>query len=419
MQAIKLIIEGMYWDSQIYAGRLYLFDRHGSLLTLNWDRVVSEWLIPEPLRLALKCAFSRSDYLYGDQLSSIVHDTEVKSCLQSKFERLASESLFVDRQMIRENLISEQSSPFPFPHSDTKIYSKQFYASAPSGLYRTRCGKGLKAGVSSRSSKLWDCPVLALAVYGNTLALAAGDEGLHERRLGETAWTYAEEGGSQQSISIRSVTETHCEACEWAFWSIYGSSHVNGGFLAAFAVENETGSGANVGMTPDVLRETAEEQHHWRRAFSEIVDASKIFSSRGYSWANLDKIYQASNNHIKVIRFNPWARDEKPLFLELGLIELESERGEIVSGGVAVFGTVIECDECVVVILSDGTPIKIPGEPVRWRAFPRSKHYENQLHLIYRDRLEVWSFNQDYFVDQFGKLAGIKPRHNGFAPPLS
>jgi hypothetical protein len=35
---------------------------------------------------------------------------------------------------------------------------------------------------------------------------------------------------------------------------------------------------------------------------------------------------------------------------------------------------------------------------------------KNQLHVIYEDRLEILSFNHDYFVDQEAKLSGITYR---------
>ena len=37
----------------------------------------------------------------------------------------------------------------------------------------------------------------------------------------------------------------------------------------------------------------------------------------------------------------------------------------------------------------------------------RSKQYENQLHVVYEDRLEIFSFNHDYFINQKSKLSGI------------
>ena len=50
----------------------------------------------------------------------------------------------------------------------------------------------------------------------------------------------------------------------------------------------------------------------------------------------------------------------------------------------------------------------IRGEPVRWRIFPRSTNFTNQLHIIYDDRIEILSFVHDYFVNQKSKLAGTR-----------
>ena len=36
--------------------------------------------------------------------------------------------------------------------------------------------------------------------------------------------------------------------------------------------------------------------------------------------------------------------------------------------------------------------------------------FKNQLHVIYEDRLEILSFNKDYFVDQEAELSGITYR---------
>jgi hypothetical protein len=49
MQPLKLTISGSFWDSQIYAGRLYLFTDTGAIRTLDWDLVVSEWQIDPAL----------------------------------------------------------------------------------------------------------------------------------------------------------------------------------------------------------------------------------------------------------------------------------------------------------------------------------------------------------------------------------
>ena len=40
MQALKLTLPGDYWDVQIYRGRLHLWTMAGSILTLDWERLV-------------------------------------------------------------------------------------------------------------------------------------------------------------------------------------------------------------------------------------------------------------------------------------------------------------------------------------------------------------------------------------------
>lgn len=61
-------------------------------------------------------------------------------------------------------------------------------------------------------------------------------------------------------------------------------------------------------------------------------------------------------------------------------------------------------------LCSDDTLITFPEAVARWRVYPRSKRYENHLHVIYEDRLTVYSYNHDYFVDQAYKVKGIQYR---------
>jgi len=41
MQSIKISIEGDYWDSYIYMGRLYLWTFNNDLLIVNWNQLIS------------------------------------------------------------------------------------------------------------------------------------------------------------------------------------------------------------------------------------------------------------------------------------------------------------------------------------------------------------------------------------------
>ena len=74
----------------------------------------------------------------------------------------------------------------------------------------------------------------------------------------------------------------------------------------------------------------------------------------------------------------------------------------------SLFGLVFEFDDSLMVLTSDGKTRTIEGEPVNWRVFPRSRRYENHLHVLREDGLQIFSFNQDVEQNQFDKLIGTK-----------
>ena len=201
--------------------------------------------------------------------------------------------------------------------------------------------------------------------------------------------------GLRRCAPLRS--SEHCGECQWAFYSIYGSSLNGPGILASY------------------LREEDESERGGRRPvkhrkFDQLVSEQEIFSDFGetpvhYSWAAQDKICQAANGTIRVAKYEPWNK-ERPIQPH-GSLPLDHHGEAVVSAKVALFGTVVEFDSGLVVLTSDGNRHRVAGEPVSWRVFPRSRHYENHLHVIYDDRLEVHSFNHDYLVDQRDKISGM------------
>ncbi|HRX96433.1 MAG TPA: hypothetical protein P5514_05765, partial [Bacteroidales bacterium] len=72
------------------------------------------------------------------------------------------------------------------------------------------------------------------------------------------------------------------------------------------------------------------------------------------------------------------------------------------------FGNIIECENALVIAQSDGNTFTIPGPITRWRVYPRSLNYENHLHVILDDRIEIYSFHHDYFLSQTDKSIGIQ-----------
>jgi hypothetical protein len=376
-----MTIPGSYWDSQIYSGRLYLFGCEGDIRTLNWDRLISEWMVDDDLRVSFDCAFSRSDFFYGDKWTVFFKDREVKALIESKFGRLQDVDLTVSNRHLNRVTIRQQENPFPFPHADCTIYKKNMYVVSTSGVFESRCDKKNKNPVSVKASKTWDCPTLSVSASYNTLALAGGDEGLFELSIAN---------GRYSNTADRSVQlgKHNCTDCEWAFYSIYGSSHVDRGYLAAFIKERD--------------------DDHFERRLEALISEQNIFKTNGYSWGNRDRICQANGASVRIVKYEPWHEEREDQLTDLGSIRLSTWKGGVVSGTIAVFGIIIECDNAVVVVPSTGDVVTIKGEPVNWRVFPRSKQYENQLHILYDDRLEIISFNHDYFVDQETKRLGTK-----------
>jgi len=395
MQPLRLTIPGEFYDSQIYAGRLHLWEVDHSIRTYNWDELIDSLAVPENLNLAVQCGFRRSDYLYGSQWDLIFQDKDIRSTITKKFSRLATHSLEMSSSHLTKALVDHQSNPINFPHSDSVIYGGRLYVAGQKGVWRTSCNKGNRHAISTRPNRIWDCPILSIAAAYGSLALSAGDEGLYEQNISDHDPWWAKDDDASDP---KQLSATHSSSSHWTYYSVFSSSYKHSGYLADFDKESA---------------QTADDPRFRKRVFRETISAEDIFHSKAYSWGVQDKLCQFLNGELKVIRYSPWYDGEQ--FEELPNLELSHEKGGFVSAESSTFGYIVEFDGGLSVVESDGSEFWIKGEPVSWRVFPKSKHYANHLHVIYDDRLVIYSFNSDYFVDQDEKIAGIKfnPRTRG------
>ena len=127
---LKLTIPGRYWDSQIYRGRLHLFGMDGHILTLDWDRLVESLRVEDRLRLAVRSAFQRSDFLYGVAATGILDDVDVREIMIRRFHSLSEAPLEVGKQEVDRTTLGEQDNLFPFPHADSEIYNRRLFVSS-------------------------------------------------------------------------------------------------------------------------------------------------------------------------------------------------------------------------------------------------------------------------------------------------
>ena len=397
MQPLKITILGDYWDCQIYMGRLYLWSFDGSLKVYKWDDIVSSLIADPKDRLAMYCAFTKGNYFYNPELEIIFKDDDFKNLLQNKFNSLQRNVFEINAEDNQEYLYGEQDNPFDELPTDTEIINKTIYGVTPSGIWATDAHRyNRNKPVKTRPTHVWDCPILSLKANNyNQIALSAGSEGLYELN------PFYEKKDYRSSLkkvdkSIYEVSKRHSLFSNYSYLSIYNSSNIANSFLALFnweVHENPYGK-------------------EYERKFEKIIDESEIFlnSNRNkLSWGTQDKIYKAVEGGFEIVKFNNYAKEDEDerIFTKKRRIDLHAWKGEVISGSIAYFGTIIECENALVVALSDGTNITINGPITKWRVYPRSINYENHLHVILEDKIEIYSFNNDYFVDQSSKDLGI------------
>jgi len=397
MQPLKLTIYGGFWDCQIYMGRLYLWDCNGKLMVLDWNEIVESFIEDDDNRLALWCAFVKGNYLYGHH--DVFADKEFKELLLKKFKRIERIKREAEISELSNFLFGEQDNPFRELPTDTEISSKTLFGITDDGFWKVSAHrlKSAKYPVSSRPIKIWDGRLLSITAnrYA-TIALSAGDEGLFQYDKAEFMnYDFSLQPNKKVEKGIVRLSEKHSLYNDWSTLSIFSSSDISESYLSLFNWK-------------DIEEDTK------KISFSEIISENAIFDNAsingGLSWGAGDKIYKADKNKILVSRFNNYAkfeeRDEK-YFTEPEMIKLNDLDGDIIEARVCLFGTVVECENSLIVLLSNGDVFKIEEPVVQWRIYPRSRNYENHLHVIFDDRLEIYSFNHDYFVDQYKKKFGL------------
>lgn len=325
-------------------------------------------------------------------------DAEVVALLKDKFNTAASATILPSEKVLSSARIGEQDNPFPFPHTDSTIYKRKIFVGSRKGVFSAGCCGRTKKPVSTRTRKHWDAPTTGISAAWSAMALAAGSDGLFEMPQVE-----APRRDPQQ------VSSKHASSCEWVFWSIYASSHVSGGYLAEYSrpVRESAALDAN---GDEILEPPGMPSPNYDRAFEDVRSATEIFGGPvEYTWGSRDKICATDHGHLDVRRYQPWSKHD-PKIQALGKVKSSGveQPDRLVSARTASFGIIFERDDELVVVDSTSKEHSLPGAPVNWRIFPRSRRYENHLHVIYDDYLEILSFNHDYFVDQNQKLLGTR-----------
>lgn len=400
MRAVSLTIEGAYWDSQIYSGELMLFDFDGGVHRIEWRDVIDSLAEKnQQVQTAIRVAFADSDLFYNSKVRKVLCDPHIEHPIKLQLEKLADIKTHVTSEDWAKHWRTE-TTPFTFLPTDIDIYYNQVFAGGNDGLFSTpRSGLGATRTFGKKTTKHHDARFFQVRASDRHTAIAgaAGDDGLFEFTFNRHESDVLEKH--------KQLSQRDCNACDWAFQSVMGWTATNA-FLANFRQDKDPNS------------------KQMTRSFDRIVEAREMFtnenagnaSNAGFTWGSREKFYQITSSGIEVANYKP--ADSKPpkrnstiqqlpLFTTIGALTLDFNATNVIATGTAPFGTVLEFDDRLVVIRSDGKKDEFAGEPVHWRIFPRSEHYSNQLHIVYEDHVLVISFVHDYFVDQKSKLSGF------------
>ncbi|MDR2147705.1 MAG: hypothetical protein LBE91_14725 [Tannerella sp.] len=395
MQPIKITIKGDFYDCQIYRGRLYLWTFNGDLKVYNWNDIVSSFIKKDTDKIAMTFCFLDGNYLYKSSLIELFKDEEFKNLLIDKFNRITEPIFQLTERQLEKFLFGQQDTPTKILPTDTEIYSNKLYFIHEQGLFSSSAhrAKSEKFPVSSKPSKLWDCNLLSIkANKYPQLALSGGNEGLFELNMASSLPSNLKR--IEQGRPIFQISEKHSSFSNYSYLNIYNTSLVDKSFLAMFKW--------NINQEKKPLRD-----------YEKDINDQEIFNIKNtqhfISWGIEDKIYRATDIGFEIIKYNNYTKEEgEERFTRLESINLQEWKGKIINGGTSYFGNIVECENALVVAQSDGNCVTIPGPITRWRVYPRSLNYENHLHVILDDRIEIYSFNHDYFLNQREKKIGIQ-----------
>lgn len=400
---MKITLYGNYYDCQIYRGRLYLWTFDGALCVYDWNRLVDSFMVDGVDALPFRYGFQDGRYLYRHSVRQIFEDDEFKDLLSKKYIKASKTNNVASESDVACCLIGKQDSPSGHLPIDTEIYNSNLYYSTEEGFYRTTAHRPINAKymVSTKPIKVWDGKAISIVANDYPqMALSAGSDGLLEYSL----------SNSVKSMSLKTVEPNLYRVSDkfslysnYIYESIFSSSRHGGSYISLFKFEK---------YKDEYYGNERSYRNYDREMDEQEFDGNEVSNDGTLCWGIQDKIYIATSQKVKVLKYNKWNASGN---VGMHTIETRCNKHDsiIVKGGAAIFGNIIEYADGLLVMRSDGKKTWIPGEITRWRVYPRSLNYLNHLHVILDDRIEFYSFNHDYFVDQSQKIMGteyIEPR---------
>ncbi|MEA0553573.1 hypothetical protein U1P98_06550 [Lysinibacillus irui] len=348
MKSISLRFEGEYWDYLIKYNLLYLWTFNGELEIYNWEDILI--YLSENKEIKIYSIFQGRK---NEKL--LIMDLLIN-------EKLVDDiNITLSKSELNKYLIKKYNTPTGELTISLDSYGEKLLLNTDEGLFLSELDD------IENSQKIFDMSFYNLNIgsYGK-VALSAGDDGVFGLQLlkKNEYFTFLES-------EVKNITRKHSNKAEWINDNIYNTSYIEDDYIFNFS-----------------------------NLDSISYNSSEIFKylpinerSKNISWINNNKIYRAINNYEL----------EEVTLIDLGngkldfrsrTISFQSWKGDLVAGAGTSFGTVVECENAMIVIFKNHEFVNIPGEVIRWKSYKSNERYGNLLGMIYDDEIVFRAFEK-------------------------
>ncbi|PKF90069.1 hypothetical protein CW306_00590 [Bacillus sp. BA3] len=347
MRAVNLRIEGEYWEFLIKYNKLFLWNLVGEIEIYNWEEILRN-----------------ISSTYGNLIYSLFNGSmKNKIFIEKDIIGLTSDNnnndIYLSKNYLERYLEKNVLTPNEEVITSINSYNDNLIINTDDGLFISFLDD------MERFEKITDMPFYNISVgtYGR-VAFAGGEEGIFELLLPPN--NYKDYKGYKENF--RNVIKKHSNKTSWVKNNIYSSS-----YFEEFILDPQN-----------------QNKKHYDE--NQIFKHSNNEEKAKVTWVNNNKIYRKLNSS-KLEEVTVIDLGDGELSFKSRVLNFQDWKGEIIAGAGTAFGTIVECENAMVIIFKDTSVMNIPGEVVRWKSYRSNERYSNILGIIYDEELVLSAFN--------------------------
>lgn len=370
---INVNIAGDFIESYIYSGVLFTVDTNGVLCSYSWEHLIKRYIAsyPEYANLKNRLLDSRKN-----NISPLKEDITIT----------------IDKNFLNKNQ-KGTCTGLDVWCTDLDVKDNILYIASEKGVETIPFIEEWNNGVVQNFVEpdiVWSgAKVFGLSTgsWGRTI-LAAGTSGAIE--IVNNKVSQVKQIGLSKKLE-KEIDNNVILDCEWNSFSTLA---ILDGLDKKTAYRfNNIGSDAflkgNVKAHENFLKLSDKEK---KDKFNKILNAlvkengeNVSLENFSHSWFEDNHLHAVdNNNNTHILKNGGWVEINKESFLdELSVVKLKN----------IYAGSFVETDNDELYRLTNGTKHSLPEDFTSWRVFPRSKNYQDRIHIVYDDFLQIKIFD--------------------------